>query len=150
MENIDKTGWADGPWMRESDRIELSVNCQYPCLILRSNIGHLCGYVAVDKSHPSFGRAYSDVAVTCHGGLTFGENGKTLPAKWFHSKVTKTEDVHWFGFDCGHICDYSPGLNGFMGDTDVNSYRTLYDVACELSELAEQFAEMESVQKLIE
>ena len=72
------------------------------CQILRSpSIGCLCGYVAVPKTHPYYGKDYNDLDhIAVHGGLTFSGHH------------TDDEDVWWFGFDTGHYGDLVPGLIG--------------------------------------
>ena len=52
----------------------------------------LCGYVALPKGHPLYGKHYDDLAIECHGGLTY----------------SKFEDNDWvIGFDCAHGGDES-------------------------------------------
>ena len=53
--HIDKSGWYDGPWMTEPDRIEWRNEHGQPCLIVRNQSGALCGYVAVSPGHPLHG-----------------------------------------------------------------------------------------------
>lgn len=59
----------------------------------------LCGYVAVRKGHPDWGKNYDDVDVDAHGGLTFGAQGKEGETCW------KDPELWWFGFDCSHAFD---------------------------------------------
>lgn len=65
--------------------------------ILRSAVGHLCGYVRVPDDHPI--RWLPDIGFdfAVHGGLTWNGAADWLPPG------------HWLGFDCGHSGDLSPG-----------------------------------------
>lgn len=54
------------------------------------NHSWLCGYVALPKGHPLYGKHYDDLTIKCHGGLTY----------------SKFEDNDWvIGFDCAHAGD---------------------------------------------
>lgn len=58
---------------------------------------HLCGYVGVGKDHVFFGLTDEDFdGVHVHGGLTYAG--------------TEDDGIHWFGFDCAHAGDLSPGI----------------------------------------
>ena len=68
----------------------------YRCIIMRGPCA-LCGYIGVKSDHPAFGKDYSDIDVSCHGGLTFSQEGKdegNWPSGWW-----------WFGWDYGHYGD---------------------------------------------
>ena len=70
----------------------------YRCIIMRGPCA-LCGYIGVKSDHPAFGKDYSDIDVSCHGGLTFSQEGKdegNWPSGWW-----------WFGWDYGHSGDAS-------------------------------------------
>lgn len=59
----------------------------YECSVVKTSLGHRCGYVKVPSSHPTTEiDSYDDVPVLVHGGLTYGANGK-------------------WGFDCAHSED---------------------------------------------
>ncbi len=56
---MDKSKWKDGPWQNEPDKKQwLDSETGMPCLIIRNNVGALCGYVGVAKNHPLFGLDY--------------------------------------------------------------------------------------------
>ncbi|GAI67576.1 unnamed protein product, partial [marine sediment metagenome] len=85
------TEWLDEPDTEEFEHARLK------CLILRhQELGHLCGYVAVPKGHPCYGKHYDHMPyddlfpVEVHGGLTFSRegNGNTWPKGYW-----------WLGFD---------------------------------------------------
>lgn len=55
----------------------------------------LCAYVGVPSDHPLSHRNYDDVELECHGGLTWGKEGKGYhPEGWY-----------WYGWDYGHAGD---------------------------------------------
>lgn len=70
---IDKTGWGEGPWTWEPDKVQLADEATgLPCLIRRSpSAGSLCGYVGVPEGHPWHGLDYGEIDAEVHGGLTF-------------------------------------------------------------------------------
>jgi hypothetical protein len=58
---IDKSGWGEGPWQSEPDKIQWQdPDTGYPCLIVRNgmSMGFLCGYVGVPANHPAHGLSY--------------------------------------------------------------------------------------------
>lgn len=59
---VDRSNWLPGEWDNEPDKIQfIDEATGLPCLIVRQpNSGHLCGYVGVSKSHPFYGKDYSD------------------------------------------------------------------------------------------
>jgi len=115
---IDKTGWGEGPWLTEPDKIQwVDWATGLDCLIVRSNphIGSLCGYVGLPPNHPLHGSDYKDMDfVDVYGGLTFadsclegfpeGEGVCHVP------EPGRPKDVWWLGFDCGHFMDLSPAF----------------------------------------
>lgn len=72
------------------------------CKVLRMQMGHYCGYVAVPKDHPTWGKHYDKIEgdIEVHGGLTFSEQGK-------EENILNNPDLWWFGFDCAHGWDWS-------------------------------------------
>jgi hypothetical protein len=111
----DRTGWRSGPWDGEPDKVQWldEVTC-LPCLIKRAPVsGNWCGYVGVPPNHPLHGKHYDDVEVDVHGGLTYASGCSEGPQDRSICHVTEPDepdDVWWFGFDCGHAYDVSPGL----------------------------------------
>jgi len=54
------------------------------------------GYVRICEDHNLYGKAYDDIDILVHGGLTFGE----------HIKDDDTfSDGYWIGFDTSHLGD---------------------------------------------
>lgn len=149
----DKEDWGDGPWIKEPDKIQFpDERTGYPCLIVRGPMGGLCGYVGVNKNHPGFEMNYNDLpdGVECHGGVTFTDkcvrHGKEhgichIPGD------DETDDIWWFGFDCGHLDDYLPKMESQMGIglCNVEGYRTVNYVKHEVMTLAYSLKDMENV-----
>lgn len=136
------TRWPEGPWKGvEPDKIQYPDPATgLPCLIVRNRFGALCGYVGVAEGHPWFGKPYSDPAVDVevHGGLTFADScDPDAPEQHGICHIPgpgEPDHVWWFGFDCAHYRDYTPGLS--KGEWDV--YRTVDYVKHENARLAEQ------------
>lgn len=96
---MDKSKWAEGPWMHEPDFAEYNDPVTgYYYQIKRNSAGALCGYVGVGPSHPCFGKHYGDVEAHAHGGLTYSDAKRDNPAIWL------------LGFDCAHLGDLCPEL----------------------------------------
>ena len=90
---IDKSKFVDGPWMDEPDRIEwIDDATEYPCLMIRGVLGHWCGYVGVNSSHPSFLNDQRQLDIDVHGGLTFSgkrglKSGLSDQELWAQSRI---------------------------------------------------------------
>jgi len=135
-----KKGFGDGPWQSEPDRMEFESN-GFTCLLLRSELGVWCGYVAIPEGHPWHGRHYDEVPAEAHGGLTFAE--QCTGAICHVPKPGESENVWWIGFDCGHALDFVPSL--FTGRFAASmlhwSYRDVAYARTETEKLAQQAAE---------
>lgn len=70
------------------------------CCITFSPLGHRCGYVGVDETHPLFKVDYSnlDLNLIVHGGITHSNNNSHYP-------ILQIKPLWWFGFDCAHYGD---------------------------------------------
>ena len=159
---IDKSGWGDGPWQDEPDRVEWT-DGEYVCLMLRHPFsGNWCGYVAVSPGHLWHEVDYSDIhGAHVHGGLTYGDHCMidTRPLRERVCHVTESEDrLWWLGFDCHHAFDFAPGFRArelrmaakFREEGDVESaelferatprdtYRTVEYVRNEIAGLVAQ------------
>lgn len=128
MRWVNRTGWPPGPWDDEPDHMEW-VYADFPCAILRSTSGALCGYVGLPSTHPYYNRDYDEIPVRVHGGLTFAaESLRRL-------QLALCSPIWWIGFDCGHGGDYIPRWTiAQPGD----EYRTLEYVRAEVEQLVEQ------------
>lgn len=105
---VDKTGWVEGPWMSEPDRVEWRSEAapDIALLIVRGNMGQLCGYVGLPPGHPWHGKDYMQPDVSVHGGLTYAspcdEEGRICHVP----QPGEPDAVWWLGFDCAHGGDY--------------------------------------------
>jgi hypothetical protein len=128
---------ANRPWETEPNNAEwIDEDTGYKCRITRhGDLGHLCGYVGITKSHPLWGKHYSDDEtenLDAHGGLT--HSGEDQDDK----------DTWWFGFDCSHGGDLSPRLLMVLVEKDRYNYdrnevyRTWEYVEREVRELSAQ------------
>lgn len=141
---IDRSKWPRGPWDEEpEDRVEFE-HAGLPCLLRRSpGSGGWCGYAAVPPGHPLHGADYGDLGdIEVHGGLTYSD---PCAGEICHvPKPGEPDDVWWFGFDCAHAYDRTPGMEaalaamGGLGPDAV--YRTRAYAEAETRRLAEQLA----------
>lgn len=100
--------WGPGDWVYEPDRVDFTYR-GIKCYIVRAcykekkytmQMGHLCGYITIPKDHPWHGKAYEDIDVGVHWGLTFAD-------------FNKNEEFE-IGFDCAHLYDLIPGTVALM------------------------------------
>jgi hypothetical protein len=142
----NKAEWGDGPWQNEPDRVEFEHE-GFPCLILRTQLGHLCGYVAVSPNHPDYNKDYNDVNVKVHGGLTYA--GMCSGHICHVPKEGEPDNVYWLGFDHAHCGDYSPFSYKYGGPSRFKdweeSYKDINYVTKGVKHLAEQ---LKSIQEL--
>jgi hypothetical protein len=140
-DDIDKSAWGEGPWQHEPDRVEFE-HAGLPCLLLRNKLlGNWCGYAAVPPGHPLHGKGYEEVDIEVHGGLTYA-NACQGPICHV-PKPGEPDDVWWFGFDCCHAGDLSPGVVASsrrhgLASFKYENYRDLAYIRSETEGLAEQ------------
>jgi len=144
MDTRPPRGSSDAePWRYEPDRVAWHDSATgFQCLILRAGLGNLCGYVRVPRGHALHGKHFSHRRVCrglyVHGGLTFSG----------HLGGRRMRRGHWFGFDCGHFCDYVPAFADaarFFGlPVWRGTYRTVDFVRAECTVLAQQLADRNS------
>ncbi len=142
---IDRTGWESGPWDNEPDRLEWrDAETGLPCLIVRAWTGALCGYVGVPPEHPLHGTDYDavplDVASAPHGGLTYAQSCDETGTICHAPAPGEDENVWWFGFDCAHFMDRTPGMDTALSWT-YGTYRTVAYVQEEVARLARALQE---------
>lgn len=101
----DRSTWGKGPWDSEPDREEFQHE-GFPCLVNRGGMGAWCGYVAVPPGHWAYGKGYSSVNVSVHGGLTYA--GQCSGSICHVPAPGEPDDVWWLGFDANHWCDLAP------------------------------------------
>lgn len=157
--HVDKSEWGDGPWQRESDKMQwIDEATGLDCLIVRVPwTGHLCGYVGVPETHPAFGLDYDKAnelasinednyrLFNVHGGLTFAgacQEGAEEDGICHVPQPGRPDRVWWFGFDMAHLDDLMPAsearLSLWSHQRDV--YRTVEYVQGECTHLASQLA----------
>lgn len=134
--DIDKSDWGEGPWQHEPDAVSWTDSrTGLHCAMIRHELfGCWLGYVAVEPGHPLHGRRYGDrievppeildrermlgrdfgimeLWINAHHDDGTWDISLLLPA---HGSITfsdeDTEGFWWFGFDCCHAYDLSPGL----------------------------------------
>lgn len=103
--------WGAGPWSNEPDKIEWKdKETGMDCIIRRNaQMGFLCGYVAVGPQHPYFEKEYDDIDIDVHGGLTYAAACDGDPDNGVCHPSENGDHAWWFGFDCGHARDLTPG-----------------------------------------
>src|SRR4026208_2575071 len=97
---------SDNPWDNEPNRCVFSYK-GYRCIVRRTDLGHLCGYVGLPPDHKYFEKNYDDVPVDCHGGLTFSD---FWTARDYGNNIDPSDDDgNWYiGFDAAHAWDLVP------------------------------------------
>lgn len=122
-----------GPWDKEPNRVNWKAH-GLDCMAIRhAECFHWCGYVGVPPSHPDYGKGYDDVEGDVHGGLTYSNE---CDGHICHIPEDGGEDkIHWFGFDCAHCYDMSPGLEARL--KQLKTQRSL-EASRELQRLYEQ------------
>lgn len=137
-ETIDKSKWGEGPWQGEPDRKEWKDEASgLPCMIIRTSMGHLCGYVGVPPAHPLHGVEYSgcpqgaacpdrteehpwcghapEAVLRVHGGITYSD--KCQGNICHNPPMGEEVAIYWFGFDHAHAGDWSPSMAATCSDT---------------------------------
>lgn len=112
--HVDKSAWGPGPWQDEPDKEQWSDEATgFACLVLRSEIGSLCGYVGVPEGHPWHGVSCWDLnGLDLRRELTFsGECDEAGPECKTICHVAPGEpELWWLGFHCAYASDLSPTL----------------------------------------
>ncbi len=110
LDDCRRGEWGRGPWDDEPDHIQWLTEAGLPGLAVRhAEYGHWCGYVGVPETHVLHGKDYNEVSgASPHGGLTYSA---ACQGDVCHVREAGDPEVWWFGFDCCHLNDFSPGLN---------------------------------------
>lgn len=148
--SVDRTGWPAGPWDDEPDKVQWpDPDTGLPCLAVRNEGGHWCGYVGLPPGHPLHGKGYDDVDADVHGGLTFADEcADAMREDRYVCHVPgpgEPDHVWWLGFDCAHSGDYSP-WKAKRAETEpifaacYETYRTIDYVRRQCASLAKQLA----------
>ena len=164
---IEAKSPAANPWNHEPN-VLLWIGRGLPCAIARGPFGALCGYVGVLTDHPLHGVAYQYAdrieGVCVHGGLTFSDH--YCPSCYWNAEIVLDEDgrraivsrsdlseedeedqelsavderLWWFGFDCAHRGDMTPGASRASRDKN-RLYRDLAYVREHCGNFAEVLA----------
>jgi hypothetical protein len=147
---VDKSNLAPGPWQSEPDKIQWTDEATgLPCLIHRNpGPNHLCGYVGVTAEHPYYQKDDSEIGdIEAHGGVNYAdfcaENVTEEGRGICHVPSPGEPDkVWWFGFDCGHYGDVSPGYDRDGRYGYDSTYKTVAYVKSQCRRLAAQLAEV--------
>ncbi len=151
-------------WKTEPDEARWT-HAGLACAIMRGPVGAWCGYVGVPADHPTYGLGYYTSSYEVEDVLS-GEAARKAPVQaqlndirvhggmTFSGKRFDDNGLHWFGFDCSHAGDYSPGLDRLndpiiglgcsTGWGGVIEYRDQAYVTAETNSLAEQLAGLSS------
>ena len=153
-------------WENEADHWE-----QDNLVINRTGAtGCLCGYVGVSKSHPFFGKNYSEsvdvpesvmnrevdfdkvglINMLCANGdseentldivLAIDVHGGITYAREYAPKKEDEDDLWWFGFDCGHYGDLSPAYDGMFSDGVYRNFEYVKNECISMAKQLERFA----------
>lgn len=142
---IDKTSWPNGEWKEEPDRISwVDPETGYHCLIKRGPVGALCGYVAIEKTHPYYKKDHNDIdwEFEVHGGLTYSKHCNGNAEVGICHLTKDNDDAWWFGFDCAHYGDFCPRYESVYNIyTGYDIYRDVEYVKFQVTSLAKQLKE---------
>jgi len=103
----------------------------YDCLIRRTPMQILCGYVKLPKGHKYFRKEDEEIPVEVHGGITWtGE--------------FKDGQGYYIGFDCAHCFDLIPYTLTHYPNwirEEGNTYKTMEYVEKEIKSMIDQMEE---------
>ncbi len=160
----NRAAWGSGEWDDEPDKIQwIDPATGLDCLMHRTPTGgHWCGYVGVAPGHPWHGKDYDAAIGECSkedcwhydhspGGLTEVHGGLTFASACADTKDESRGICHvaaegrpphvwWFGFDCAHSGDLSPGHKFSVMSDGYERYRDVAYVKGEVEKLAKQIA----------
>jgi len=167
---MDKSSWGAGRWQDEPDKIQFVDEATgLDCLIVRSHLGALCGYVGVAEGHPLFGVEYGDGPddqLDVHGGITYSDACQVGPEAESVCHIPapgQPDHLWWFGFDCAHLGDLCPahqrrrdpivvargialGEAAPPAEMFVDRYRDVDYVRAQCASLARQLADLAAPQ----
>lgn len=146
---MDKSAWLRGEWDTEPDKIQWTdITTGYPCLIVRSDLGNLCGYVGVAEGHALFGLT-DEPDLEVHGGITFVnfcQHGDESDSICHIPEPGQPDRVLWFGFDCAHSGDLSYITSKRQRWSTLGTYKNIPYVREWCEKLAEQLKNLENRQ----
>lgn len=104
------------------------------CLILRTELGHLCGYVGL-KEHPN---DFDEYSIDVHGGVTYSS---TVENSFGTMKEHFENCKYIIGFDAAHYMDISPKMESMLNKHLYGgTYKNMSYMKEETIKLAEQLA----------
>lgn len=140
----DKSGWKEGPWQKEVDRVAwIDERTFYPCVIRRNLFGAWVGYVGVDEQHPLFQIELDSLEyqyIEVHGtvrfaGLSIEDDKSFSPPK----------HLWWIGFSCTTEMDICPRIEPTATKKSEGAvYRTMPFAVEQTTFLAQQVAMFDS------
>lgn len=148
---IDKSRWLRGPWDNEPDKVQwVDEATGLPCVIRRSPLGSLAGYVGVmdpERNHPARSGKFC-VPVTF--GDYFWDPRLYEEPPFSHSVdygyhfVGGDKNLFYIGFHAGHDGDFCPAppIRG-----NPRNYRDIGYVRDRCSELAGEIKKLEATKK---
>ena len=142
IHRVDRTGFPKGEWDKEPDRVDFE-HAGYACLLLRNSLGNWCGYVGVPLNHPVCQMDAANI-LEVHGGITY--SGICSPPICHVPQPGMPVEVRWFGFDCAHSGDLTPGmyrLKALGPPPDFLHYWNAEEAQNETKQLAVQLARIE-------
>lgn len=134
-----------GPWQAEPDKVAWTDPVTgRPCLVLRNELGAVCGYVAVDPGHRlhkvPFGSLPWDLDV--YGGITYSAYCDDRGPICHIPRPGEPDNVWWFGFACMSHRDLLPivcgTMSGLLRQYDDMSYRGFGFAINQVQQLAKQ------------
>jgi hypothetical protein len=167
------------PWADEPDYRMFNASGLTCVVRRVRDLGYLCGYVGVGRAHPLYQVSATDLVpapgtwlerpfdIEEHGIIDtfitmFHMHAGEVPDGFaplnaligVHGGLTWSAPMHdhtgwWFGFDCGHAGDFSPGIAATLEQIGRDSsfmygfgiYRTFDYVMAECATLAQQIAD---------
>jgi hypothetical protein len=140
---IKRSDWQPGEWDGEPDKVQwIDSATGLDCLIVRNDLGALCGYVGVPPRHRLHGVDVTMERFDVHGGVTF--TGACNDHVCHDPAQGAAENVWWIGFDCAHIDDIVPGMSSLFAGNNPwpQQYRNIEYVKGEVTRLAQQLKEV--------
>lgn len=140
-------------WETEPNELNFEAHGLLCHIFRHPKLGHLCGYVGVDKTHPLYGKDYDDmitvpdfirdrvididkVGIFNLIASTYDESKpndiKVSLAFDVHggltfSKFGKDSDLWWFGFDCAHSGDLIPYQLSWISPSDMGRFSEIIE-----------------------
>lgn len=140
---VDRSEFGSGEWDTEPDKLQwVDPDTDLDCLIVRGPHGALCGYVGVPESSKHFEKSYDDLMdFDVHGGLTYADACRESPDNHGICHIPeagRSDKIWWFGFDCAHCDDLTPGYMRKYPELSRGTYKNRLYVENQIRQLAQQ------------